>query len=69
MLTERQRTVMQLRYGFGEGCGPMRTQEEAAELAGVAWITVLRDEKRGKAALRPVLAVLGAGLSEEEEAS
>ncbi len=66
MLTERQRTVMQLRYGFGEGCGPMRTQEEAAELAGVAWITVLRDEKRGKAALRPVLAALGAGLAEEE---
>src|SRR2546429_4245050 len=67
MLTERQRTVMQLRYGFGEGCGPMRTQEEVAELAGVAWITVLRDEKRGKAALRPVLAAVGAGLADEEE--
>jgi len=65
MLTERQRTVMQLRYGFGEGCGPMRTQEEAAELAGVAWITVLRDEKRGKAALREALAALEPGLREE----
>src|SRR2546426_2371498 len=31
MLTERQRTVMQLRYGFGEGCGPIRTAEEAAD--------------------------------------
>ena len=47
----------------------MRTQEEVAELAGIACITVLRDEKRGKAALRPVLAALGAGLGEEEEAS
>ena len=69
MLTERQRTVMQLRCGFGEGCGPMRTQEEVAELAGIASITVLRDEKRGKAALRPVLAAVAGGLGEEEVAS
>ncbi len=69
MLTERQRTVMQLRCGFGEGCGPMRTQEEVAELAGIACITVLRDEKRGKAALRSVLAAVAVGLGEEEVAS
>src|SRR5438876_3448454 len=28
MLTQRQRTLMQSRYGFGEGCGAMRKQEE-----------------------------------------
>ena len=69
MLTQRQRTLMQLRYGFGEGCGPMRTQEEVAELAGVAWITVLRDEKRGKAVLREALAAVQTGRCEEEVAS
>jgi RNA polymerase primary sigma factor len=65
LLTERQRTVMQLRCGFGEGSGPMRTQKEVAELAGVAWITVLRDERRGKAMLREALAVVGTSMGEE----
>jgi len=69
MLTERQRTVVQLRYGFGESGGSMRTQKEVAELAGIAWITVLRDERRVKAVLREALAVVETGGGEEEVAS
>ena len=69
MLTERQRTVMQLRCRFGEGSGPMRTQEEVAELAGIASITVLREERRGKAVLREALAAVKTGKCEEVVAS
>src|SRR6266550_5707724 len=66
MLTERQRTVVQLRYGFGEDGGSMRTQKEVAELAGIAWITVLRDERRVKTVLREAFAVVETGGGEEE---
>ncbi len=66
MLTERQRVVMQLRCGFGEGSGPMRTQEEVAELAGIARVTVQRDERRVKVVLRQALAEVGAERCEEE---
>src|SRR3989441_3021460 len=65
MVTERQRTVVQLRYGFVENGGSVRTQKEVAELAGIAWITVLRDERRVKAVLREALAVVGTGGGEE----
>ncbi len=47
----------------------MRTQKEVAELAGIAWITVLRDERRVKAVLREALAVVETGGGEEEVAS
>src|SRR2546429_2015374 len=69
MLTERQRTVVQLRYGFGEDGGSIRTQKEVAELAGIAWITVLRDERRVRAVLHEALAGMETGRCEEEEAS
>ena len=66
MLTERQRTVVQLRYGFGEDGGRVRTQKEVAELAGIAWITVLRDERRVKGVLREALASVGTGMGGQE---
>ena len=69
MLTERQRTVVQLRYGFGEDGGLMRTQKEVAELAGIAWITVLRDERRVKGVLREALAAVGTGICGQEVVS
>ena len=69
MLTERQRTVVQLRYGFGEDGGSMRTQKEVAELAGIAWITVLRDERRVKGVLREALAAVGTGICGQEVVS
>src|SRR2546429_6407300 len=69
MLTERQRTLVQLRYGFGEDGGSIRTQKEVAELAGIAWITVLRDERRVRAVLHEALAGMETGRCEEEEAS
>src|SRR6266704_762733 len=69
MLTERQRTVVQLRYGYGESGGSMRTQKEVAELAGIAWITVLRDERRVKGVLREALAAVGTGICGQEVVS
>jgi len=66
MLTERQRTVVQLRYGFGEDGGRVRTQKEVAELAGIAWITVLRDERRVKGVLREALVAVGTDMRGQE---
>ena len=55
-------------YGFGEGGGRVRTQKEVAELAGIAWITVLRDERRVKGVLREALATVGTGRCGQEVA-
>jgi RNA polymerase primary sigma factor len=68
MLSERQRLVMQLRCGFGEGSGPMRTQEEVAELVGIAPITVRRAEQQAKGQLRQALASVAGVLPEEQSA-
>jgi RNA polymerase sigma factor (sigma-70 family) len=68
MLTERQRIVMQLRCGFGERSGPMRTQEEVAELAGIACVTVRRAERQAKGQLQQALASVAGVLPEEQSA-
>lgn len=54
-LTERQRFVIECRYGLRPGQEGAMTHREIAELMGITHVSVLRIEERALAALRRVL--------------
>ena len=53
-LPERERSVIELRYGLADGCA--YTQQEVAELLGVGLSVVQKLDRRAKMRLREVLA-------------
>jgi RNA polymerase primary sigma factor len=58
VLTERQRVVINLRYGLAEGAGQGMKHTEIAALFGINWEVSSRQESKAKQRLRVALAPL-----------